>query len=69
MTDLDDLILVDGDRIGQADTEGADYTDWSRFFFGNEALISYLLQGGMKHVRSRDLVKIGTRSTSTPSKR
>ena len=34
LTDLDDLILADGDRIGQADTEGADYTDWSRWLLG-----------------------------------
>ena len=30
LTDLDDLMLGGGDRMGNADSEGGDFTDWSR---------------------------------------
>ena len=30
MTDLDDLMLGGGDRMGNADSEGGEFTDWSR---------------------------------------
>ena len=30
LTDLDDLVLGDDDRMGNADSEGGEFTDWSR---------------------------------------
>ena len=30
LTDLDDLMLGGGDRMGNADSEGGEFTDWSR---------------------------------------